>query len=191
MSRTADVIEAYNEMLQHYAKTGKRVVQARYSNAKTRETIEKFLEWCDANDIEDPPAFVRARIYHSKEELPRSFFPKITHLRSPSIAKNGMWRDLADWVDRLRYDQRVLGQELDASSLRMVHAHRRGAWERFKRRLTHLPESCLVSEFSGGYHPKSETCCACPLQQRCAQRTNERYGFDIVTLRASCNVQSP
>lgn len=192
MNRIAEVIDSYNRMLIHY-RHGKRLVQVRYSDKKSRETVQKFIDWCDENEVDDPAAFVRGRIYHSKEELSRSVFPKLTHLRSPSILKGEFWRDLADWFDRITYDQRVLGKMLEEQDgkRRLALAPLRDSHERFRRRHIGRAAVCRASEFSGGCHPRSPICSACPESKRCAEQTNERHGFDVVALRASCNVTGP
>lgn len=180
--RIGQVIEEFNRLLIYY-KWMKRK-GARYADPSTRETVEAFIQWCDEVEV-DPVRFTRARIYHCMEELPKQMFPRLDQLRSPSLLKNGMWEDLADWFERLTYDQTVLRKELINEG--DGHRARRPAWERFKERHAYARSVCMGAiRFSGGFHPHSEHCQSCSLAKKCADVTRQHYDYDIVRFRASC-----
>ena len=46
-------------------------------------------------------------------------------------------------------------------------------------------ELCLAEiEYTGGFHPASRACTACPIGVRCAAKLYQQHGFDVVSLRA-------
>lgn len=148
------------------------------------KNIENFAAWCKNQGIEDVEGFLEFRMKcaeHSK------WVPKTSQLRSNKIAEQ--WRNWkAGEVAQERIEQQHMrqagsAQQQQLQALRLLTPNQELVKARYAQ--SGKPQLCVLNETSGGYHPESRYCPACPMALQCAGRLHQQHGFDVVSLRAN------
>lgn len=147
------------------------------------DAAERYLARCEKEGV-DPLHFIEWRMQHTAKAS--RYAPAITRLIGPKSLAS--YRERGRGVVHMQRAHDALTAEFDetrvSSGLRELaelhHMHE-------AMRMSHRGSEtiCMVErELSGGYHPKSGVCQACPIGLRCAAALNEAYGWDVVNYRA-------
>ena len=133
-----------------------------------------FIAWCNANEVHDPALWIWMRFKYQ-----RNRYPSFRSLASEALLPT--YRRIA--ASRQR-DATVMQRGKGAAVRALIDVS--PAHERVRERYTRegkLDLCVLQPSLSGGYHPQSSTCVACPRAGECSQRLNDKHGFDVAALR--------
>ena len=145
---------------------------------------EAYLAWCGKAGVRDPLAFLEYRFEAAQHT---GYVPQLHQLRSNKLA--ALWKgfkrdehDVQKWSDDL-HDRAGSRRSQLVRQLRILTPGHEAAKQPYaspERR-----QLCLAElDLTGGFHPDSAFCPACPLAVQCAAQLYQRYGFDVVSLRA-------
>jgi len=163
------VIEAYNAKLPHGV-----YPRSIWRDEDVQDAL-RFIEWCNAHEVHDPALWIWMRFSLTKSRG----YPSFRSLRSDVLLPH--YRKLAA---KQRRDVTVVQRGKGAAVRALIDVA--PAHEAVRARYTRegkLDLCVLQPSLSGGYHPQSSTCIVCPRAVECAQRINDKHGFDVVALR--------
>lgn len=174
------------KILQHYyalrAKRGTR--EPAYYRKNAWKHAENYLAWCGRQEI-DPIAFLDFRFRGSDHS---GYVPRLDQLRRnklvPLFRAEWMQDELGAEVAYDRLKARAgTREEQTIKALRVLTSGQEAV--KYPYALTGRYKLCLTEqELTGGFHPESRYCPTCPEGVRCAAALYQRYGFDVVALRA-------
>lgn len=139
-----------------------------------------FLRWCKANGVDQPLLFMwlRFRVVRSGRGT-HGARPSLQNMASPALLK----RYFAI-VERQQFEGEMKKQFDTQHERSLVSVNAGHEAVRRDYVINGRTDLCEVQQgISGGYHPFSKWCPACPRAATCAQRLNAEEGFDVVALR--------
>ena len=154
-------------------------------------SMRKFLRWAGKKGVENVEGYMRQRFSDMHRASAARGLPRISQLASDALAERwGEW--LGEVVEseallEASYAERLRLEDELALAVKALGAPPHVTKEATKRRYAaegaaELCEAQLA--FSGGYHPGSAWCVACPRAFSCAVAMREKHGFDVSALRA-------
>jgi len=140
-----------------------------------------YVAWCERAGIDDPLLFLRYRFECAQYTGYQMTWPRLRSNRLALVWQE--WREghaLADVAaERLKAEAGTPRKQ----AIKTLRVLTRSMVE-FQGRHLGRAELCAVEvQFSGGYHPESRHCPACPAAVRCAANLYQAHGFDVVALR--------
>jgi hypothetical protein len=144
------------------------------------ELFEKMIAWCRLREL-DPRLYLyvlfKARMW--------TFAPQLRegHLMSEKMVSRYQKMTEKDCLDGYRqyvYTEKpefVLDPNKDIIPRAEAMKQRYRNYGQFERCMVETPETTF------GFHPKSPTCAACPIQAECKNRLSGLVSFDIQALR--------
>ena len=174
MTDPIEIIRLYNRLA--FARGATWAVKRSDSNVKSAQDL---IRWCAENGI-DPLSYTEAKVRHSHGRRKR--LPKFVALKDDKFLPH--WDRWYTPHAQERADQAVQASQAQHADsdlealLRLRHEPIRAQYTQGRQAL------CLarISDH-GGFHPESQHCARCPLVTRCATRTNEMTGWDVVGAR--------
>lgn len=143
------------------------------------DACSAFLRWCRENEVLQPLLFMWLRFRILRVGRGQRARPSLQNMASPALLSR--YRAI---VQRHEYES---GLKKKFSTQRERELISVGSGDEAVRRdyvINGRTDLCEAQQgLSGGYHPFSAWCPACPRALTCAQRLNEREGFDVVALR--------
>lgn len=144
------------------------------------DAAASFLRWCKAEGVEQPLLFMwlRFRVVRAGRKH-ASARPSLQNMASPALLKKYF-----AIVERQQFECGMKKQFDTQHERSLVSVASGNEAVRRDYVVSGRTDLCEVQQnLSGGYHPFSKWCPACPHAVSCAQRLNEREGFDVVSLR--------
>jgi len=163
-----EVIEMYNEHLPPDALRRSIWKDADVSIANA------FLRWCNEKNVCDVKLWMWIRFKYMKSG----------HPRFNALASDALLSSYTRLVAKKARTEAVTTRGKGAEVRALVDCQ--PAHEAVRRRYASSGkvDLCVLQpSLSGGYHPYSDTCVLCERAMECAQRVNEKHGFDVVALR--------
>ncbi len=185
MITTENAIHIYYDLREKHRRP--RPLKTSQQRAEMDERdMGRFLAWCVELGIDEPVAYMTERFREMSLASRRRAVPRISQLKSDALAKR--W---TGWLEGERvadagYAKRMAHEDHDALVIRALAAAPHVTKEAFKRRfaLEGAHEVCEAQiQHSGGYHPGSPWCTACPSARGCTAALEQIHGFDVVALR--------
>lgn len=167
------------EVLAYFAKLTRK--HEGYTSSKSAfRSAAAFLKWCKQYDVRQPLLFVWLRfcIVRSGHRA-QSAHPSLVGMASEVL--------LPQYVaiaERQRFERELAAQFATQRERGLVGVHH--GHEAVRRDYVVMGRSDMCEaqlELSGGYHPFSTWCPACPRAITCAAKTNAEEGIDVVALR--------
>jgi hypothetical protein len=154
-----------------------------YFRKKTWACAEQYLAWCSKNQVE-PLGFLEL-VFKAGRISGR--IPVLWRLRSNKLLE--IWRSngegaIAEERAGAKLMQRAGTRREQA--IKNLKINTRGM-ESMRRHYAAqgTQQLCLLeTDLTGGYHPESQVCPACPFAVQCSAGLYQRHGFDVVSLRA-------
>lgn len=132
----------------------------------------KFIAWCNEHEVGDPKLWIWMRFKFMK-----SGYPGFASLGSEALIPTYK-RLLAK-----RSRERVVKDRGKGAAVRAL-IDCTPAQEAVRERYVGKEAMCVAQpSLSGGFHPHSMICPACPSATACATKLNAKHGFDVVALR--------
>lgn len=164
--------------VQKLRNSGKRIGSLGKKNLPVFASLQ---QWCEGNGVE--PRRWLASLFETRRWL---FAPPLHQLKSPKHLKR--YPDVgAIQAYQNRLSQERVKRQTIAGEVFDPNRDISNSAETLKKRYLDFghPEQCVaaMSAETFGYHPKSQQCARCPLQQACSQRLQSMVPFDIMGLR--------
>ena len=173
-----EIFRLFYELRQQYDGTPP---PARFSKGSAT-AIDGYIAWCAKHKL-SAEGFMRWRF-----EAAKVTGYKIDIYRLRSDVHRKMWNEWGGGkIAKARREKRI-AETIDPSKRRQLELATAllVQHEQFRRNMLADGKAALCmdsQEFSGGFHPHSRFCSACPEATRCGVKLNEKYGGDMVSLR--------
>ena len=179
-----DVLDTFYRLREQHFRIPIPQFRAQSHSAKQVALAQRFLAWCKAEEITDVPGYMRHRI----EAGAHAGHP-VGLAQLPSARMAELWREWreGEHLEQQRAEKlaRAAGTRAEQAvkELRVLTRGMEAAKHPYVTTGRH--ELCLAEiEYTGGFHPASRACTACPIGVRCAAKLYQQHGFDVVSLRA-------
>ena len=148
------------------------------------QNAQRFLEWCKAEKIDDPLAFIAHRFEAARYAKHPIGLKQLVSAKAAETWRE--WREGAQLeTKKAARLERQAGSiaEQQVKTLRVLTRGMEAVKQPYVERQRF--DLCLAEiELTGGFHPESSACKSCPIGVRCAAKLYQQHGFDVVSLRA-------
>jgi hypothetical protein len=178
-----DVIREYFRYLSKIEGTQLKAPQ--FQSTRLQEQAGAFITWCEENNIRgrDVGLFLQFRLDGARARRFRVPFKAL-----PNAKMATAWHAWGAQKYRVRAweDQQHAGMRTERVT--QIKDLRRLLPATESYQIMHLREGradvCMATpDYSGGFHPKSRACVACPMAIQCAAKLCAAHGFDVPALR--------
>lgn len=144
-------------------------------NAEDRVIARKIVAWAEKNAV-DPVAFLDTRcdqFWRARKRL-----PGFRQIAAPCLLTYARQEESSTAASQTQSESFV---QAVRDLTRLLPGH-----EQVRRRYYFEQRQglCLENPLNGGYDPRSYYCPNCPQAPACAGRLNEKWRFDVVSLRS-------
>jgi hypothetical protein len=167
-----DVIRKFRHEVLTLTKREPRRPQLR--NPEDIAIARKFLAWCEGKLV-DPLRMVEMRVAHMWKQHKRT--PAFRSLQADHLVRFAQRAEAGAAAAATRvetFDQTV--RDLTRILPNHEHVRRRYCFQQ-------ATDLCLQNPMAGGFDPRSHYCPSCPQAAACAKQLNDKWHFDVVSLR--------
>jgi hypothetical protein len=146
-----------------------------------------FLRWCREHHVEQPKLFMWLRFRVVRVGRGSRARPSLQ-----SMASEALLTRYHTMVQRMSWEsaqKKLMDTQFERELISVNSGNEAVRRDYLVNGRTDLCEAQI--NLSGGYHPFSKWCPACPRAASCAKRLNEREGFDVIALRLGKIAQAP
>lgn len=151
------------------------------------DAAASFLRWCKANEVKHPKLFMWLRFRVVRVGRGHRARPSLQSMASDALlSRYFAMEERQEWEQS---QKELMATQFERELISVNSGHEAVRRDYVVNLRADLCEAQIG--LSGGYHPFSKWCPACPRATSCAQRLNEREGFDVVALRLGKIAQAP